>query len=50
MNGLRVMFNHDINTSSLAKASNYQGAREITIRYCWNKKNKKNKKTCPKYL
>ena len=49
-NNLTVMFNYDINISPLSKASNLQGAGEITVIYMWNKKNKKIKEKCPKYL
>ena len=51
-----VIFNYDVNISSLKTASNYNGAYEFLILYEWNK-SKKHKQTinikqkkCPKYL
>ena len=49
-NNLVAIFNYDINISPLSKASNLQGAGEITVIYMWNKKDKKIKEKCPKYL
>ena len=47
---LTVIFNYDINTSSLAKASHYKGSGEITLIYLWNKQTKTINEICPKYL
>ena len=50
---LEVIFSYDINTSTLANASNTIGGVEFSITYGWSiiKERKELKKTrCPKYL
>ena len=49
-----VIVSYDINTSTLASASNYMGAFEFSISYSWSvirdEKELKNNLVCPKYL
>ena len=49
-----VMVSYDMNTSTLASASNYMGAFEFSISYSWSvvrdNKELKNNIVCPKYL
>lgn len=50
---LEVIFSYDINTSTLATASNNMGGVEFSIRYGWSvikKKEELRQKICPKYL
>lgn len=50
---LEVIFSYDINTSTLAAASNNMGGVEFSIKYGWSvikKKEEFKQKICPKYL
>ena len=48
-----LMISHDINTSSLSRASKYVGGVEFSLTYGWNFSNEKKQlpeRICPKYL
>lgn len=49
-NNFTAVFSYDINTSSLAVASDHKGGGEITLIYEWDNKKKQNNKACPTYL